>query len=128
MKEIEQEKYALEVQEFLVWPSRQEFPRIVEGNQVRNLDLTVDDIERTVHLYGEPTPYLQGRMTRQKLLKDNSLARMQLALLVKLHNKLIELYLGIFHFKQCQFLFLKSGRVKYVDIKDVYSQKMENFI
>ena len=95
---------------------------------MRNLDLTVDDIKRAVFLYGKPVPYLQGRMTRHKPLEENSLARLQLALPVELHNKRLELYIDIFHFKQCQFLLMESGKIQYVEVKDFFSQRIENLI
>ena len=62
------------MQEFLAWPSTQEFMKIVEGNQLRNCDITVDDIKRVSDLFGEPVPFLKGRMTRRRPLKDNPLA------------------------------------------------------
>ena len=127
-REIERAKAAVELQEFLAWPSTAEFIEIIPKNQLKNCDVTIDDIKRAVYLYGEPVPYLQGRMTRRRPLKDDPLSRLQTPLPLELHEKRIELYIDIFHFKKCQFLLMESGRIKYVEIKDVFNQKMENLI
>ena len=50
-KEIERAKNAVEVQEYLGWPSIEEFLQIVRGNEGSNIDVTVDDIKRAVYLY-----------------------------------------------------------------------------
>ena len=127
-KEVERVKYALEMQEFLSWPSTQEFLEIVAGNQLRNCDLTVDDIKQTAFLYGEPVPYLQGSMTRRRPLKDDPLSCLQTPLPMELHDKRLELYIDIFHSQGCQFLLMESSRVKYEDIDDVLNEKMPNLI
>ena len=74
IREIERAKAAVELQEFLAWPSTAEFIDIIRKNQLKNCDVTIDDIKRAVYLYGEPVPYLQGRMTRRRPLKDDPLS------------------------------------------------------
>ena len=127
-KEIERAKAAVELQEFLAWPSTLEYLEIIRSNSLKNCDVTVDDIKRSVILYGEPVPYLQGRMTRKRPLRDDPLSRLLSPLPLELHEKRIELYVDIFHFQKCQFLLMESGRIKYVEIKDVFNQKMENLV
>ena len=65
-EEVERAKAALDLQEYLGWPSIQEFLKIVRGNEGINIDVNVDDIKRAVHLYGIPSAYLKGRMTRRR--------------------------------------------------------------
>ena len=127
-REINCTKYAVDVPEFLEWPSTQEFMEIVAGNLLRNCDLTVHDAKQAIFLYGEPVLYLQGCMTRRRPLKDNPLSRLQTPFPLELHEKRIELYIDIFHFMGCQFLLQESSRVKYVDIDDVFNQKMDKLI
>ena len=127
-REIDRAKYAVEVQEFLAWLSTQDFLSIEAGNHLKNCDLTVDNVTRSIILYGEPVPYLQGRMTRSKPIRDDPLSRLQLTLPHKLHEKRIELYIDIFHFMGCQFLLQESSIIKYVDVDDVFNQKIENLI
>jgi len=115
-KEIDRAQYAVEVQEFLGWPSVEDFLQIVRGNEGRNIDVTFDDIKRAVHLYGIPTPYLRGRTTRRRPLKHDPLENFQEPLPLELHDKRLELYIDIFKFAGVYFLLMESSRVKYVSI------------
>jgi len=45
---------------------------------------------------------------------------------MELHDKRLVLYIEIFNFQRCQFLLMESSKVKYVDIDDVFNQKMPN--
>jgi len=119
-KEIDRAQYAVEVQEFLSWPSVEEFLQIVRGNEGQNIDVTVDDIKRAVHLYGIPTPYLRGRTTRRRPLKHDSLENFQEPLPLEL--------IDIFKFAGVYFLLMESSRVKYVSIEDIESQTMTALI
>ena len=47
-KEIKRAQNTVEVQEFLGWPSIEDFLQIVRGNEGSNIDVTVDDIKRAV--------------------------------------------------------------------------------
>ena len=127
-KEIERAKNAVEVQEYLGWPSIEEFLQIVRGNEGSNIDVTVDDIKRAVYLYGIPTPYLRGRATRRRPLKHDPLDNLKDPLPIELHEKRLELYIDIFKFAGVYFLLMESSRVKYVSIEDIESQKMAELI
>ena len=50
-KEIERTQNAVEIQEFLGSPSIEESLQILRSNEGSNIDVTVDDIKRAVHLY-----------------------------------------------------------------------------
>jgi len=64
-KEIDRAKAALDLQEYLGCPSTQEFINIMNGNEIRNININVDDIKRAINLYGLPTPCLKGKMKRR---------------------------------------------------------------
>ena len=59
-KEIERAQAAVNLQEYLEWPSTTEFIDIISGNEICNVDFTVDDVK------SEPTPCLKGKMTRRR--------------------------------------------------------------
>ncbi len=67
----------------------------MEGKQLRNCDLTFDDIKRAVFLYGKPVPYLQCKMTRRRPLKDDPLSRLKTSLPMELHDKRLYLYIDV---------------------------------
>ena len=53
-------------QEYLFYPSTSTMKRYVNGNQINNCAITVDDINRGELIYGPLVPYLQGHMIRRK--------------------------------------------------------------
>ena len=120
-------KLAVEVQEFLGWPSVDEYIEIVRGNKIWNFNITIDDIKRSVDLYGVPTPYLHGYMTRRCPLKHDPLDHLQEPLPIELHDKRIELYMDLFKFLGVYFMLMESARIKYVQIDDIQRQTMKIF-
>ena len=127
-KEVERAKAALDLQEYLGWPSIEEFLKIVRGNEGVNIDVNVDDIKRAVHLYGIPSAYLKGRMTRRRPLKHDTLDSIHEPLPVNLYDKRLEIYIDIFKFGGLHFMLIESSRVKYVDIEYVASQAMVHIV
>ena len=97
-REIDRAKAALDLQEYLGWPSIEEFLKIVRGNEARNIDIIVDNIKSAVHLYGIPSPYLRGRMRRHRPMKYDSLDHLQEPLPIELNHKRLELFMDIFNF------------------------------
>ena len=126
--EVDRAKLAREVQEYLAWPSTSELIKMVNNNEIQHLDLTADDIRRAVFIYGEAVPYLQGRMTNRRPLKANPIAKPQQPLPSTLHETRLDLYLDIFTFQGCQFLLIESSRVKFLDVYDVMSAKLEDIV
>ena len=141
-KEIDRAKKALQVQEYLGWPSVEEYLDIVRGNEIRNCDVTVDDIKRMLKLFGVPTAYIRGRMTRRKPLKHDPLENLQEPLPVELDDKRVEqeplpvelddkrveLFIDLFKFASIYFMLQESSRIKYVQIDDIESQTMASLI
>ena len=127
-KEIERAKLALDLQEYLGWPSVDEFIKIVQRNEAKNININVDDIKRAVHLYGIPSPYLKGRMTRRRPLRQDQLDFLQSPLPVELYDKRIELYMDIFYFGGMKFIIMESSRIKYIEIESISSESMTHII
>jgi len=70
-KEIDRAKAALDLQEYLGWASTQEL-YIINGNNIRNININVNDIKKGIHLYGMPTPCLKGKMKRRRPLSHDT--------------------------------------------------------
>ena len=94
-KEIERVQAARDLQEYLGWPSTQEYINIINGNEIRNINITEDDIKRAIALYGEPTQCLRGKMTRRRPLSHDTLEFLQQPLPIDLHDKRIQLFLDL---------------------------------
>ena len=51
-------------QELLVFPSTADFRDYVENTDVENLNITVEDVDRSVVLFGEPVASIRGKLKR----------------------------------------------------------------
>ena len=99
------------MQEYLGWPSTQEYINIINGNEIRNIDVTVNDIKR------EPTQCLRGKMTRRRTLSHDTLEFLQQPLPIELYDKRIELFIDLYKFAGTWFIIIESSRIKYIDIE-----------
>ena len=127
-KERERAKEARELQEYLGWPSTQEYINIINGNEIRNVDVTVDDIKRALILYGEPTACLKGKMTRRRPLSHDTMDFLQQPLPIQLLDKRVELYIDLYKFAGVWFIIMESSRIKYIEIEVATSQTIEHII
>ena len=127
-KEIERAQHARNLQEYLGWPSTQEFINIINGNEIRNIDITIDDIKRALVLYGEPTQCIRGKLTRRRPLPHDTMEFLQQPLPIELYDKRIELFLDLFKFAGTWFIIIESSRIKYVDIDVMSGQGLEHII
>ena len=94
-KEIDRAKSVLDLQEYHGWPSTQEFINIINGNKIRIIEVTLDDIKRSVKLYGEPIQCLREKINRRRPLQGCPLSHdtldfLQQPLLVELYDKRVE--------------------------------------
>ena len=63
-REIEGADNARILQQLLNWPSTQKIKEIIAGNQLRNCDITVDDINRAEAIYGPAVAIGRNTITR----------------------------------------------------------------
>ena len=63
-KEIKGARNARTLQAQIGWPSTTQFLSILASNSIRNCSVTIDDVNRALHIFGPPVPLLQGKMTR----------------------------------------------------------------
>lgn len=54
------------------------FKKIVKDKLIKNIDISVRDIEKAVEIYGEPVPTLKGNMTRATPLNHDILENIDL--------------------------------------------------
>ena len=99
-------------QELLVPPPTADFREYVANSNVANMDITVDDVDRAMLLFGEPVPSIRGKFKRpspkshgqgRKADFDPSLKGMQ-----------IDLYVDVMHIEGQMFLACKGRRVDYI--------------
>ena len=121
-QEIENADRALVYQELLGWPSTTEFKKMVSNNLLMNCDITVDDIQRSVDLYGVPVPICKGKMIRKSPSQHETMAKLPLP--PKLHDSRVDLYVDLFFVGGQVFLLTKSGRINYYSIHALKSKSL----
>lgn len=65
-REIESARSAQDISTLLFHPAQSTFEKIVEGNFIRNLPITLADARRANKIYGPSVPSLKGRTTRRQ--------------------------------------------------------------
>ena len=62
-KQVRLAELARATQERMGWPGTKQFKHIVQNNLILNCKFTVDDIDRSIDIFGIPEPLIYGRMT-----------------------------------------------------------------
>ena len=65
-QEIEGADKALDLQQYIGWPGTSTYIKYIKNNLIKNCPVSVADVQRSLKLYGTPTPTLQGKMTQRK--------------------------------------------------------------
>jgi hypothetical protein len=65
-REIESTKAALTISSLLLHPAQSQLEKLVSGNFITNLPITLADVVRAEKIYGPPVPSLKGRTTQRK--------------------------------------------------------------
>ena len=68
--EIKEAENACIQQEELGWPSDTFYAKIINNNLFINTEITPDDVQRAMHIFGPAKPLLQGAMTRLKPISN----------------------------------------------------------
>ena len=64
--QISKANKARKLQQELGWLGTQQLKQLIKSNFLVNCNVTVDDVDRAVSIYGIPTPLLQGRTVTPK--------------------------------------------------------------
>ncbi len=64
-REVKQADEAVKLHKHLGMPSYNRLMKMINGNEIRNCPITVEDVQRAVHIYGADVAMLKGRMVRQ---------------------------------------------------------------
>ena len=74
-KAISKADESLNIQEYIGWPGTETYKSYINDSHINNCPVTSDDVRRARAIYGEPTPLLQGRMTRIKPITAPTVTR-----------------------------------------------------
>jgi AAA ATPase containing von Willebrand factor type A (vWA) domain len=65
-RDVEMAKAAMNVSKLLFHPAQSKFEKIVSGNFVTNLPISLADVRRSEKIYGPAVPSIKGRTTRRQ--------------------------------------------------------------
>ena len=120
-REIQGAKNARILQQSLGWPSTTTYKSYVKNNLIRNCGVTIDDIERSLKIYGTPVPLIKGKMTYiGPTTNDMSVTYLPPDIIV--HHRHIQLYMDFFYVNKMPFLHTKSGKINYLTVASTKSR------
>ena len=126
-REIQGAKNARDLQQSLGWPSTTTYKSYVKNNLIRNRGITVDDIERSVKIYGTPVPLLKGKMTNIGSSLNNTDVTHVPPDIIKYHQH-IQIYMDFFYVNKMPFLHTKSDKLNYLTVIQTKSRSKTEII
>ena len=119
---------ARKYQGLIAWPSTSTFKKYVSDNYINNCDVTVDDIERGILIYGEPLPLLKGKMKRISPRKHPKLTKRPLPFIIAETHRDLNLYVDIMYVNGLPFLISKSGKIIFLASTFLKSRSAKNLL
>ena len=86
-EQLQNSKKAIRYQEILGWPSPTAFQEIINNHHTLQCDITGDDVQRALDIYGKQEPYLKSRMKRTKPNRHSTATKMQIPTKILEHHK-----------------------------------------
>ena len=112
-RDIQGADRARELQQQLGWPSDNAFARIINDNLIHNSAVTIQDVQRALHIYGTATPLLQGKMVRASPTSVDVHTSPLPTHIIQQHPTL-QLYVDFFYVNKIPFLHTKCSTFGYI--------------
>ena len=116
------------IQEQLGWPSTTSFLNIVNNNLIDNSNINADDIRRAQHIFGTPTPLLQGKMTRTPPPSMRKVERLAIPAPILDRHKDLQLFVDFFFVNGHPFLHSKCNKINFLTVQHCQSRSKQHII
>ena len=126
-RKIQGAKNARILQQSLGWPSTTTYKSYIKNNLIRKCRITVNDIKRSLKIYGTPVPPLKGKMTNIGPVSNNADVTHVPPDIIKYHRH-IQLYMDFFYINKMPFLHTKSNKLNYLTVAPTKSRSKETVI
>ena len=115
-QQVEKARRARKIHHIIGWPSTQTYKHIVKNNLMKNIDVTIDDINRAEDIFGKPVPILKGKSTnkKQKAVKTK---KSPLPLDIKEEHRNVTLFIDIMFVNRLPFLIVKSDGIEHIYVR-----------
>ena len=110
-RDINKAKQVTSLQQYMFCPGSDRLAKKLDNNQIFNCNLTIEDIKTRDHVYGTPTPLLQGKMTQTKPLQHNT--RKNIAPMIPRKYFNMNMYMDLFFVNKNPFLHTRSENIDY---------------
>ena len=123
-EQISRAEAAVNLQELIGWPGIEFFKKLVSKNLILNCKINIDDIERSIKIYGTPEPLLQGKMTAPTQAIHNAQTTNVPAEFMDIH-KHVHLYVDICYINKLAFLVTRSGNINFITMNHLKNKTKE---
>ena len=112
-RDIEGADRARVLQQLLQWPSTADFKRYINENLLINCDVTSDDVNRAISIYGEQVPILRGKKVRRELGEFKSTPFVHIPPDILKHHPTDEIDVDFFFVNGNPYFHMKTKRIKF---------------
>ena len=116
------------LQEYIGLPSTEAFKSYINKNLILNCDTTIDDIDRSIKIYGTHRPLLQGKMTRKGTLSTTVHVKIPLPPQIAENYSKVQLYIDFFYVNKIPLLHTKSGHINFLTVQPYSSRGKKEII
>ena len=127
-QEIKGADISRKLQEYLFFPGSNTVRGYINQNLITNCEITADDVNRGVLIYGPLEPYVEGHMVRHKPPMHDKIEKIPLPPMVSEHHLNIALYIDFFFVNGNIFLHTKSNKVNFLTAQYCNSRSLRTII
>ena len=124
-KQVRLAELARKTQEQMGWPGTKKFKHIVQNNLISNCKFTVDDIDRSINIFGIPEPLIYGRMTAPSQHSHNE-QTMNVPRELRMIHKKIKLYIDLCYINKLCYLVTISEAIIYITCNIMVNKTKKN--
>ena len=107
-KYIERAHSTRKLQEYIGWPSTQAFKSYINKNLLLNCSTTVDNVDRSIMIYGALRTILQGKTIQKDATASQEHVQVPLTPQIAENYVNVQLYIDLFYVNKTPFLHTKS--------------------
>ena len=115
--EIEGAEKARELHRVLGYPGYRKYLWLLKHNKIKNSQVTIDDVKRSLHIFGEESATVKGTMTQKKHSKRICHNRVEMPSNILIKHRKVQLMVDYMFIQGVQFLTTISHELKFRTVK-----------
>ena len=126
-QQIKKAESARQLQQNLGYPGNSVFKNILQNNLIINCDVTVDDFERSLKIFGTPEPLLKGCMTSPSQIQHTAVTTTIPRELKHIYKK-IQLYVDLCYINKLVFIVTRSDTIDFITMDFMENKTKDTII